>query len=177
METCHRRETKYQYEPGNEHNRAPFRAHNDLYFYSSGTTHIHQHYQLQGIMTSDSAHTVCLECLSLKNDQGSCIINTVSLPDSPIATVPWRAVVTHRVSFSFINGRKDLSTDCNVFPSAAVFDAQGSTAIIIIMKIFIYIQETPTFCTYSTLKRIKLQLKSSSITSVSHSLKSFFTHL
>ena len=54
--------------------------------------------------------------------------HSLNVQERRLVRVLWRAVVTRRVSFSFINGRKELSTDCNVFPSVAVFDAQGSTA-------------------------------------------------
>ena len=54
--------------------------------------------------------------------------HSLNVQERRLVRVLWRAVVTRRVSFSFINGRKELSTDCNVFQSAAVFDVQGSTA-------------------------------------------------
>ena len=49
--------------------------------------------------------------------------HSLSVQEQRLVRVPWRPVVTRRGSFSFINGRKELSTDCNVFPSASVFDA------------------------------------------------------
>ena len=56
--------------------------------------------------------------------------HSLNVQERRLVRVPWRAVGTRRGSFSFINGRKELSTDCNVFPSAAGFDAHGSTAFV-----------------------------------------------
>jgi len=63
--------------------------------------------------------------------------NTLSLPKRPgrLVRVPWRPVVTRRGSFSFIYGRKELSTDCNVFPSAAVFYTYGAVHTAALKKI------------------------------------------
>ena len=43
--------------------------------------------------------------------------HSLSVQERRLVRVPWRPVVMRRGSFSFINGRKELSTDCNVFPS------------------------------------------------------------